>query len=152
MADIFMNKKEKFYIVSESILPEAILKTVKINELLVRNRNMTVNEAVDEVGLSRSAFYKYRDKVFPFYEASRSKLITLRVSMDNKPGMLSHIIDTIARANGNILTLTQGLPIQNVCIAEIAFETADLGEDLETVINQLEEIESVLQVEIVGQN
>ena len=78
-----MKGKGKFYIVDESILPEAILKTAQVKEFLAKHRNMTVNEAVEEIGLSRSAFYKYRDGVFPFYEATRAKIITLQISMDN---------------------------------------------------------------------
>ena len=84
-----MNKeKGKFYIVDEAILPEAILKTARIKELLAKHKDMTVNDAVEEVGLSRSAFYKYRDGVFPFYEATKAKIITLQISMDNKAGIL----------------------------------------------------------------
>ena len=144
--------KGKFYIVDESILPEAILKTAQVKEYLAKHRNMTVNEAVEEIGLSRSAFYKYRDGVFPFYEATRSKIITLQISMDNVAGMLSNCINTIAKANANILTINQGIPIQNIAIATIAFETAELSEDLESIIDRIEQQPGVLHVEIVGQN
>ncbi len=110
---------------------------------------MTVNEAVEEVGLSRSAFYKYRDGVFPFYEATKAKIMTLQISMDNKAGILSNCINTIARANCNILTINQGIPVQNVTIA---FETAHMEQDLETVIEIIEKLNGVLHVEIVGQS
>jgi chorismate mutase len=147
-----MKGKGKFYILDESIIPEAILKTAQVKEHLAKHRNMTVNEAVEEIGLSRSAFYKYRDGVFPFYEATRAKIITLQISMDNVTGMLSNCINTIAKANANILTINQGIPIQNVAIATIAFDTAELSEDLEEIINRIEQQSGVLHVEIVGQN
>lgn len=145
-------EKGKFYIVDEGILPEAILKTARIKELLAKYKDMTVNEAVEEVGLSRSAFYKYRDGVFPFYEATKAKIMTLQISMDNKAGILSNCINTIARANCNILTINQGIPVQNVAIATIAFETAHMEQDLETVIEIIEKLNGVLHVEIVGQS
>ena len=63
-------------------------------------------------GFSRSAFYKYRDGVFPFYEATKAKIITLQISMDNKAGILSNCINTIARANCNILTINRGSPFR----------------------------------------
>ena len=144
-------EKGKFYIVDEGILPEAIRKTARIKELLAKYKDMTVNDAVEEVGLSRSAFYKYRDGVFPFYEATKAKIITLQISMDNKAGISSNCINAIARANCNILTINQGIPIQNVAIATIAFETAHMEQDLETVIEIMEELSGVLHVEIVGQ-
>ena len=147
-----MKRKGKFYIVDESILPEAILKTAQVKEVLAKHRNVTVNDAVEEIGLSRSAFYKYRDGVFPFYEATRSKIITLQISMDNVAGVLSNCINTIAKANANILTINQGIPIQNVAIATIAFETKEMSEDLEHLINLIEQQPGILHVEIVGQN
>ena len=72
--------------------------------------------------------------------------------MDNVAGMLSNCINTIAKANANILTINQGIPIQKIAIATIAFETAELAEDLETIINRIESEPGVLHVEIVGQN
>lgn len=145
-------EKGKFYIVDEGILSEAILKTAKIKELLAKHKDLTVNDAVEQVGLSRSAFYKYRDGVFPFYEATKAKIITLQISMDNKAGMLSNCINTIARANCNILTINQGIPIQNIAIATIAFETAQMEQSLESIIEVLEQLNGVLHVEIVGQS
>ena len=104
-------EKGKFYIVDEGILPEAILKTARIKELLAKYKDMTVNDAVEEVGLSRSAFYKYRDGVFPFYEATKAKIITLQISMDNKAGILSNCINTIARrCTRFISTVASNLP------------------------------------------
>jgi len=145
-------KKGKFYIVDEKILPEAILKTARIKELLTKHKDMTVNEAVDEIGLSRSAFYKYRDGISPFYEMTKAKIITIQISMDNKAGILANSINALARANCNILTVNQGLPIQDVAIASIAFETVQMEQSLETVVEIIEQLSGVLHVEIVGQS
>ena len=72
--------------------------------------------------------------------------------MDNVAGVLSNCINTIAKANANILTINQGIPIQNVAIATIAFETKEMSEDLEHLINLIEQQPGILHVEIVGQN
>ena len=72
--------------------------------------------------------------------------------MDNVAGMLSNCINTIAKANANILTINQGIPIQNIAIATIAFDTAELSEDLEEIIARIEQQPGILHVEIVGQN
>lgn len=66
-------RKSEFYLVREEILPEAIKKTILVKEILKRGKMKTVNEAVSKVGLSRSAYYKYKDYVFPFYDASKEK-------------------------------------------------------------------------------
>ena len=146
------NFKAKYYIVNENILPEAILKTAQTKELLAKTPHLTVNDAVDRIGLSRSAFYKYRDGVFPFYEATREKIITLQITLDHQAGVLSNCINSIALAKGNILTINQGLPFQGMARATIAFETAGMIDNMEVLLEKLYEIPGILQVEIVGQN
>lgn len=146
------NQKNKYYIVDEGILPEAILKTAQIKELLAKNQHLTVNEAVERIGLSRSAFYKYRDGVFPFYEATREKIITLEITLEHQAGVLSHCLDLIAKAKGNVLTINQGLPFQAMARATVAFETAEMIVNLEVLLDQLYEISGVLKIEVVGQN
>ena len=96
-------KKSEFYLVREEILPEAIKKTIMVKEILKRGKLKTINEAVAKVGLSRSAYYKYKDYVFPFYDASREKVITISLLLEHKPGVLSSVLNTIA-ADGEVLS------------------------------------------------
>ena len=72
-----MERKGNFFLVKEDILPEAIKKTIKIKEILKRGEARTINQAVEMMDLSRSAYYKYKDYVFPFYEASQEKIVSL---------------------------------------------------------------------------
>ena len=98
-------KKEKsdFFLVREEILPEAIKKTIRVKEILKRGDVRTINEAVAKMDLSRSAYYKYKDYVFPFYEASRNKIITLTFLLENKKGVLSSVLNTISHDSGNVM-------------------------------------------------
>lgn len=148
-----MKKEEKkFFIVNKDILPDAILKTAEIKELLARNEVNTINEAVEKVGLSRSAFYKYRDGVFPFYEASKGKIITIAISMWDKSGILSNVLNSIAIAKGNVLTINQGIPLQGVARVSIAIETQPMDIDAEEILERLRAIPGVKKVEILGQS
>ncbi|MFZ5943483.1 MAG: ACT domain-containing protein [Bacillota bacterium] len=149
---MFRTDKNKFYIVSKEILPEAIIKTAKVKELLAKKDAETVNEAVEKVGLSRSAFYKYRDGVFPFYEASKEKIITLTITLDHRSGILSNCLNAIAVVKGNILTINQGIPLQGVAYASISIETAEMETNTEELLESLYKINGVLKVEIVGQS
>ncbi len=79
-----MSEKSTFYLVREEILPEAIKKTIKVKEILKRGEIRTINEAVEKMGLSRSAYYKYKDYVFPFYEAKKKLLPFLCCSNTNR--------------------------------------------------------------------
>jgi len=149
----YMKKEEKrFFIVNKDILPDAILKTAEIKELLAKNEVSTINEAVEMVGLSRSAFYKYRDGVFPFYEASKGKIITIAISMSDKSGILSNVLNSIAIAKGNILTINQGIPLQGIARVSIAIETQPMDIDAEEILGRLRAIPGVKKVEILGQS
>lgn len=144
-------KKDKFYLVQEDILPEAIKKTIKVKGILKLGEAKTINEAVERMDLSRSAYYKYKDYVFPFYEIAQGKIVSITVSMSNDPGMLSSILRAIADSNGSILTINQDIPLQGIANVTIAFETKDLSTSLEECLDNIRSIRGILKVEILGQ-
>lgn len=146
-----VEKTNDFLIVSKNILPEAIIKTAKAKELLVKGDVDTINDAVEQVGLSRSAYYKYKDGVFPFYEASREKIITISLSLENKAGVLSCVLNFIASVKGNVLTINQGIPLQGIANVSISIETAGMADTPENLISGLGNIDGVRRIEVIGQ-
>lgn len=144
-------QKSVFYLVREEILPEAIKKTIKVKEILKRGEVKTINEAVEKMELSRSAYYKYKDYVFPFYEASKEKIVTLALLLEHKPGVLSRVLNTIANDRASIMTINQGIPLQGVANATISLETAELVIDLEALLDKLRMIDGVKRLEVLGQ-
>ena len=146
-----MSEKNTFYLVREEILPEAIKKTIKVKEILKRGEIKTINEAVEKMGLSRSAYYKYKDYVFPFYEASREKIITLSLLLEHKSGVLSKVLNTVADDSGSIMTINQGIPLQGVANTTISIETKNLTIDLEALLDKLRMIDGVKRLEVLGQ-
>lgn len=147
-----VDRTKKYYMVSKDILPEAILKTAMVKELLTRGEAITVNEAVEKIGLSRSAFYKYRDGVFPFYQASKEKIVTVSLILEHRTGILSNVLNTVAYMKGNILTINQGIPLQGVANVTLSVDTGDVFGDVEEMIQELSLIDGVKKVEIVGQS
>ncbi|AEG61143.1 ACT domain-containing protein [Desulforamulus ruminis] len=148
-----MNKKDaKYYLVEEGILPEAIIKTVMAKELLLKGAANTVNEAVEKVDLSRSAFYKYKDKVFPFHQWSRGKIVTLAVLLEHRSGVLSTVLNIIASVKGSILTINQNLPLQGLANATLSIETAEMDQDLEELLKIIRGVSGVQDVRLLGQN
>ena len=130
----------------EDILPEAIKKTIKVKEILKRGEVKTINEAVVRLGLSRSAYYKYKDYVFPFYEASKDKIITLSLLLEHKSGVLSRVLNLIALDSGSIMTINQGIPLQGVANTTISIETKNMKVDY-----KLRMIDGVKRLEVLGQ-
>jgi len=142
---------KKYYIVSHDILPESIKKTAEVKELLARGDVLTVNKAVREIGLSKSAFYKYRDGVFPFYRAVHKKIVTVSLLLEHKAGVLSTLLNTIAAEQGSILTINQGLPLQGLANATISIDTAGMQVSVDTLLKAVTLIKGVKKVEILGQ-
>ncbi|MCX7971231.1 MAG: ACT domain-containing protein [Negativicutes bacterium] len=145
------SQRSQFYLVREEVLPEALKKTIMVKDMLKRGEARTINEAVGRVELSRSAYYKYKDYVFPFYEASREKILTLMLSMSHRPGMLSRVLQVIATAHASILTINQSIPLAGVANVTIAVETANMVGDVQTLIARLEAIDGVNKLDILGQ-
>ena len=147
-----MTKKDSGYdLVKEDILPSAIKKTIKVKEMLRRHDNMTINDAVSKMGLSRSAYYKYKDFVLPFYEASINKIVSVSFVLDNKQGVLSNVLNMISEDKGNVLTINQGIPLQGVAVATISIETKNMNIDLEALLDKLRLVNGVRRLEVIGQ-
>ncbi|EGS34040.1 ACT domain protein PheB [Veillonella sp. oral taxon 780 str. F0422] len=101
--------------------------------------------------LSRSAYYKYKDYVFPFYELSQGKIVSINALISNESGMLSNILRIIADYNGSVLTINQNLPLQGVAHVNISFETKELTLPVEDVLHEVRQLEGVIKVELIGQ-
>ena len=138
------DSNHKFYLVREDILPEAIKKTIKVKEILKHHQTRTINEAVRMMGLSRSAYYKYKDYVFPFYDVTQGKIVTLSVMIFDRPGELSQVLNTVAANNGSILTINQGIPLQGMADVSLSVPVDEL-------IKTLEKLSGVSKVDIIGQ-
>lgn len=146
-----MSQKDIFYLVGQEVLPDVFTGVIKAKHLLKTGRVTTVNEAVKMAGISRSAFYKYRDWVFPFTEGTRGKIITLSLVLEDAPGILSGILNMIADANGNILTINQNIPIHGVAYVTISIDTNDMEDGESTLIQAIRNSEGVQKIEILAQ-
>ena len=78
--------ESKYFVVKQKAVPEVLLKVVEAKRLLESERVSTVQEATDQVGISRSSFYKYKDDIFPFHDNAKGKTITFMIQMDDETG------------------------------------------------------------------
>ncbi len=145
-----MTKNNEYLLVKVNVLPEVFVKVMEVKRLLNANQARSVNEAVRKVGLSRSAYYKYKDSVMPFYETSKGKLVTLIIALENFPGILSGIIQMIASSNGNILTINQNIPLNGLADVSISMETDHMNKSIEGLIQDVENIPGVRSCRILA--
>ena len=116
----------EYYLVDRRVLPEVFIKVMEVKQRLNTGESVSVNEAVRKTGLSRSAYYKYKDSVMPFYEATSGKKVTLLITVENFQGILSSIITIIADSHANILTINQNIPINGLADISISIETVSM--------------------------
>jgi chorismate mutase len=145
-----MFNASKYYLVDASVLPEVFTKVIEVKKILSSGVIRNVNEAVKEAGISRSAYYKYRDYVFPFYETSRGKIITLFFTVEDFAGILSGIINKIAEFKANILTINQNIPINGLADITISIETEGMVKDIEDLMDDIRGIEGVRRQKILA--
>lgn len=130
----------EYYLVDKKVLPEVFIKVMEVKQRLNTGDSASVNEAVRKTGLSRSAYYKYKDSVLPFFEATNGKKVTLLITVENFQGILSSILNIIADARANILTINQNIPINGLADISISIETVSMFgsvDELMTDINKL---------------
>lgn len=145
-----MKEVKNYYIVDKSVLPEIFLKVMEVKNLLESGREKTVQDAVSKIGISRSAFYKYRDAVFPLYENSRGKTVTFAINLDDTSGLLSLVLNSIAEAGANILTINQNIPINGIANVTITIETDNMGEGIGMLMSKLQSLTGVQTLKIIA--
>ena len=143
-------EKKKYYVVRERAVPEVLLKVVEAKRLLESNRVATVQEAAEKTGISRSSFYKYKDDIFPFHEETKGKTITFIIQMDDEPGLLSMVLQTIARFHGNILTIHQSIPINGIASLTLSVEILPNTGDLSSMVEAIEKLEGIQYLKILA--
>ena len=144
------NEPRKFYLVESGVLPEIFLKVADAKELLQTGECATVGEAAAKAGISRSAFYKYRDAITPFDELKQWNILTFHILLRDQPGLLSLVLSVFARCRANILTINQSIPVNGCATITISAETASMTESTQTLMDSLLASQGVLRAEVVA--
>ena len=145
-----MEDKSKYFVVKQKAVPEVLLKVVEAKRLLESERAITVQEATDKVGISRSSFYKYKDDIFPFYDNTKGKTITLVVQMDDEQGLLSDLLHVVAVYRANILTIHQSIPVNGVATLTLSVEIRENTGNVSGMIEELENLNGIHYVKILA--
>ncbi len=140
----------RFYVVKEQAVPEVLLKVVEAKKLLDSGRAHTINEAADQVGISRSSFYKYKEDIFEFHEHSQGTTITLTFQMEDEPGLLSDVLKIIAQFGANILTIHQSIPINGVASLSLSIQVLPTTGDVSDMLEAMEGQKGVRNVKLLA--
>ena len=145
-----MEKTPKYYIVEASALPEVFLKVAESKRLLQTGEATTVNDATRMTGISRSAFYKYRDAVLPFQNMMTGRVITFQFMLHDRKGLLSSLLSIFAEHKANIQTINSIIPTNGCALLTITAETIDLTVTLEELLDDVRQLSGVIKAEVLA--
>jgi len=140
----------KYYIVEASALPEVFLKVAEAKRLLQTGEASTVNDATRITGISRSAFYKYRDSVLPFQSMMTGRIITFQFMLQDQKGLLSSLLSIFADHKANIQTINSIIPTNSCALVTITAETIDLDIPLEGLLQEVVKIPGVIKADVLA--
>ncbi len=145
-----MGKPVKYYIVAAEALPEIFIKVAEAKRLMQTGEAKTVGEATRLSGISRSAFYKYKDAVQPFHDMKAGHILTFYGMLKDNTGVLSRVLSVFAGSGANILTINQSIPTNGCAAVTISAETSDMNESLEQLLSDAAGVEGVIKFEVLA--
>ena len=145
-----MSSRTRFYIVAAEALPEIFIKVAEAKRMMQTGEADTVGAATRAVGISRSAFYKYKDAVQPFNNMKAGRIITFYTMLKDNPGVLSNVLAIFAGSGANILTINQSIPTNGCAAVTVSAETSDMEITLEELMGQAAGLDGVIKFEILA--
>ena len=143
-------KETNYYVIKKKAVPEVLLKVLEVQKLLDSKRAVSVLEATEKVGISRSSYYKYKDDIFPFYEGRKGKTVNLVIQMDDEQGILSVVLKSVADAKANILTIHQSVPVNGIASLTLSVDVFPESDDVDDMAKQIESLKGIHYVKILA--
>ena len=145
-----MSEKTTYFVLKEKAVPEVLRKVVEAKRLIESGRCISVQEATDRVGISRSSFYKYKEDIFPFHDNVKGKTITMVIQLEDEPGILSEILQTVARYHANILTIHQSIPVNGIASLTLSVDVLPETGDVTEMVEVMEKTQGIQYVKILA--
>ena len=143
-----MTKTPAYFVIEASALPEVFLKVAEAKRLMDIGEVDTVHAATQAVGISRSAFYKYKDAIRPFNDMLHGRIVTFQIVLKDERGVLSSVLSVFADSGANILTINQSIPVNGCAAVTVTAETNSLSLSMEEVESKLRKTAGVVKCEI----
>lgn len=141
---------KSYLIVERSALPDYFVKVVEARRLLETGACAQVSDAVRQAGISRSTYYKYKDKIMEPSQLNIGHRASLMLTLTHKAGMLSRVLNDVSDFGANILTITQSLPVHGKASIMLTLDMIKMQEPVERMSEALQQIEGVEKVRLLA--
>ena len=145
-----MAEKTKYFVLKQKAVPEVLLKVVEAKRLLDSGKAVSVQEAAENVGISRSSFYKYKDDIFPFHDNAKGKTITMVIQLDDEPGLLSVVLRIVADYHANILTIHQSIPVNGIASLTLSVDVLNETGGISQMVDTIEQQQGIHYLKILA--
>ena len=145
-----MAEKTKYFVLKQKAVPEVLLKVVEAKRLLDSGKAVSVQEAAENVGISRCSFYKYKDDIFPFHDNAKGKTITMVIQLDDEPGLLSVVLRIVADYHANILTIHQSIPVNGIASLTLSVDVLNETGDISQMVDTIEQQQGIHYLKILA--
>lgn len=139
-----------FLLVSSDALPDIFLKVVETKQLLINGQARSATEAIRMTGISRSAFYKYKDSVYAYSDSPSAHMISVHAVLEDRPGVLMSLVSELYNVGANILTVNQNIPIAGAALVAVSADVERLEISIPQLLDRLRAIEGVKTIESIS--
>lgn len=140
----------QYYLVREDVLTESMQKMLEAKRMLASGEERTIQEATKRVGLSRSAYYKYKDTVFPFESIARERVLTIFIQLEDRKGSLATLLRLISEAKCNVLTIHQTIPVQGRANITLSLDVTEMLISMEEFMQKLKSPNFIDSVHLIS--
>lgn len=144
-----MSEKE-YVVVSTEVLPDVVLKVLEAKRLLAQGVCRTSTEACRAAGVSRSAYYKYKDTAFIYSEKLGERIVTYCIVLSDRPGLLAEVLNEFYLLDANVLTINQNIPIDSAATVMITVRLNDSSIEPSSISRSIMKIGGVASVKIIS--
>lgn len=145
-----MEEKSQLIVAESKILPDVFTKVLEVKKLMAQKGEKSFASACKRIGISRSAYYKYKDSVFSYEELFTRKIVNIYLLLSDSPGVLSCVLVLLHSLNANILTVNQSIPVDGAATVNISLRlTGETDEELAS-LNSISKLDGVLEVKVLS--
>lgn len=143
-------EKIKYYLVNSSIMPEIYAKVIEAKNLLASGEAASASQAAKMAGISRSAYYKYKDAVFEYNGDSGDETVTINAKLKDNAGVLSSLMSVIYKAGANVLSVNQSVPINSVADVSVTVRVTEMTASIEKLLQNIRQTDGINSVNLGG--
>ncbi|MCI6244682.1 MAG: ACT domain-containing protein [Eubacterium sp.] len=140
--------KLKYLLVNADILPEVYKKVSFAKELLASGEAQNASQAAKMAGISRSAYYKYKDGVFEYNPENADEMVSLSLKLKDNKGVLSAVTNELYLVGANVLSINQEVPQNGIANVLLSVRITEMTVDADTLVEKLKTLGGVKSAEI----